>query len=62
MRIKKGLKVKWNDPAIDEYDEDEIEDAMNRVFEVVKVSGEIITISDGYSEAEVTRDELEIIK
>ena len=62
MKIKKGLKVKWNDPAIHEYPEEEREAALNRKFEVVKVKGDIITISDGCTEAEVTEDELEIIK
>jgi len=36
-------------------------DALGRVFEVVSVNGEVITITDGYSEVEVTENEIEII-
>jgi len=59
--IKTGDKVKWYDPAVDDYPESERQEALNRVFEVVKIDGITITISDGYSEAEVDFDELDKI-
>jgi hypothetical protein len=58
-KIKKGTKVKWNDPAIHEYPEEEREFALNRVFEVVSIKGDIILITDGYTEVETTLDEIE---
>ena len=56
--VKIGDKVKWNDPAINEYLEEERDEVLNRVFDVVDINGEIILISDGFSEAEVTENEL----
>lgn len=49
--FKKGDKVKWNDPAISDYDEADREAVLNRVFEIVSnVEGddenEIIKISE----------------
>lgn len=59
--FKAGDIVYWNDPAIDDYPEEEREEAMQRRFVVFKVKGEIISISDGYTTAEVYADELEHI-
>lgn len=59
--FKAGDAVYWNDPAIDDYPEEEREEAMQRRFVVFKVKGEIISISDGYTTAEVYADELEHI-
>lgn len=56
-----GDIVYWNDPAINDYPEDEREEAMQRRFVVFKVEGEIISISDGYTTAEVYASELEHI-
>lgn len=56
-----GDAVYWNDPAIDDYPEEEREEAMQRRFVVFKVEGEIISISDGYTTAEVYASELEHI-
>lgn len=56
-----GDAVYWNDPAIDDYPEEEREEAMQRRFVVFKVEGEIISISDTYTTAEVYADELEHI-
>lgn len=57
--VKKGDLVKWNDPAIFELDEEDVEAQESRVYEVVSVNGEVVTIADEYGEAEVYLDELE---
>lgn len=59
--FKAGDVVYWNDPAIDDYPEEERDDVLNRRFVVFKVEGETISISDGYTTAEVYADELEHI-
>ena len=59
--FKVGDAVYWNDPAIDDYPEEEREEALKRRFVVFKVEGEIISISDTYTMAEVYADELEHI-
>lgn len=56
-----GDIVYWNDPAIDDYPEEQRDDVLNRRFVVFKVEGEIISISDGYTTAEVYASELEHI-
>ena len=67
-KIKIGSKVKWNDPAIEDYDMRERKKMLNRIFKVMSIQGEsnvkcteeddIVLISDGYSEAEVYAREL----
>lgn len=59
--FKVGDAVYWNDPAIDDYPEEEREEALKRRFVVFDISGEIISISDTYTTAEVYADELEHI-
>ena len=59
--FKAGDAVYWNDPEIDDYPEEEREEALKRRFVVFKVEGEIISISDTYTTAEVYADELEHI-
>ena len=65
--LRKGDKVRWNDPAIDDYDEEDRESIKNRIFEIISdVYGdedEIIEIAevDGRSEAEVYAYELELV-
>ena len=56
-----GDAVYWNDPAINDYPEEEREEALKRRFVVFKVEGEIISISDTYTTAEVYASELEHI-
>ena len=56
-----GDAVYWNDPAIDDYPEEEREEALKRRFVVFDISGEIISISDTYTTAEVYASELEHI-
>ena len=55
-----GDKVKWEDPAIDDYDEEDRENLLDRIFEIYSINGEVITITevDGGSEAEVYAEEL----
>lgn len=65
--LRKGDKVRWNNPAIDDYDEEDRESIKNRIFEIISdVYGdedEIIEIAevDGRSEAEVYAYELELV-
>ena len=66
--FKKGDRVKWNDPGIDDYDPADREYAKNRVFEIVSEiedpedENEIVLIAQvgGGSEAEVYAHELEL--
>ena len=58
-----GKKVRWIDPAIEDYDEEDREDMLNRVFTIyscpdVIERDSIIGISDGTTEAEVLPMEL----
>lgn len=55
-----GDKVKWEDPAIDDYDEEDIDSLRERVFEIFEINGEVISIAevDGGSEVEVYANEL----
>lgn len=59
--FKAGDAVYWNDPAIDDYPDDEREEALKRRFVIFGISGEIIRISDTYTTAEVYASELEHI-
>ena len=56
-----GDAVYWNDPEIDDYPEEEREEALKRRFVVFNIRGEIISISDTYTTAEVYANELEHI-
>ena len=53
--IKEGMKVIWNDPDVSARD-------LSRVWTVDNINGEVITISDGFSEAEVTANELSSLR
>lgn len=73
--MKLGDKVKWNDPAIEEYKE-LIEDAENRVFTIKEINGgedtyipnelveddDMVYISDGVTECECYVRELEMVE
>ena len=73
--MKLGDKVKWNDPAIEEYKE-LIEDAENRVFTIKEINGgedtyilnelveddDVVYISDGVTECECYVRELEMVE
>ncbi len=56
-----GDKVHWNDPGIEDYDPEEREEILARVFNVDEANGEIILISNEDSSAEVYASELELI-
>ena len=56
--LKIGDKVKWNDPAINDYPIEDREDALNRIFNIISINGDIILISDGETEVEVFEEEL----
>lgn len=66
-KIKIGSKVKWNDPAVEDYDMKYRKKVLNRIFKVFSINGgaescasgdDIVCISDGFSEAEVYAREL----
>ena len=60
--LKVGTKCKWNDPAIDDYPEEDREGILNRVFTIEEINGEVILISDDEgTEAEVFACELELL-
>ena len=59
-QIYVGCNVKWNDPALNEYNPQDRQDMLDREFEVIEISS-VLIISDGISEAEVLPDELEVI-
>lgn len=67
-KIKIGSKVKWNDPAVEDYDTKYRKKVLNRIFKVFSINNggdercesgdDIVCISDGFSEAEVYAREL----
>lgn len=65
-KLTVGAKVKWNDPAINDYEPEERTEALKREFEIFKVPENLtvndsVWISDGHTEAEVPIWELEIV-
>ena len=56
-----GDKVKWNDPAIDDFEPEEREFQNARIFEIYEIKGEVIGIADEYGDSEVFAGELEIV-
>ena len=58
-----GNKVKWCDPAIEDYDEEDREGLLERIFEIFDINGEVISIAEvgGGSEAEVYANELTLL-
>ena len=65
MNFKKGQKVHWNDPAVQDYLDGgyDLFQILNRVFVIEEVDNRegtaYIVEEDGGSEAEVYTDELE---
>ena len=57
--IKVGVKCKWNDPAIDDYDESDRAEVLNRVWTIERIEGEVILLSTDGGEAEVFVHEIE---
>ena len=63
LELEEDMLVKWNDPAIDDFSEDEQEMQRNREFVIVDIINEdMVLIADEYGEAEVFVGELELIK
>lgn len=62
-KFKKGDLVRWNDPAINDYDAEEREEVLGRVFEIDSIENGFAVIYEvnGPSMAEVWDDELEHI-
>lgn len=58
MKDRKGNELKVGDCVI-WYDPDETTRDTTRIWAIDKINGEVITISDDYSEAEVYRNEIE---
>lgn len=56
--IKVGAKCRWNDPAINDYSSEYKKSAWTRIFTVVSVNGDIVTIDDGFTTAEAYAHEL----
>lgn len=57
-----GMTVKWNDPGINDYPEDEREFQQSRTFEILDViNDDVVLIADEYGEAEVLVSELNCI-
>ena len=70
LKLKQGVRVRWNDPGIDEYEPKDREAVLNRVFLVHSIQGSsdedndpmvYIVEEGGGSEAEVWAHELEIL-
>ena len=59
--IKVGVKCKWNDPAIDDYDESDRAEVLNRVWTIERIEGEVILLSTDGCEAEVFAHEIESV-
>lgn len=61
--FKKGQRVRWNDPGINDYDYKDRDAVLNRIFRIQWVDNEngmaYIVEEGGPSEAEVFTNELE---
>ena len=57
-----GDLVRWNDPALAEFEPNEQEFQKGRVYEIYDIHSEIICICDEYGEGEVLAHELELVK
>lgn len=61
MNFEIGDKVKWNDPAIVEFEPTERYLQMSRTFEVIDyINDDMVLIADEYGEGEVYENELEL--
>ena len=61
--IRIGTKVKWNDPAIDDYKEEERELQKSRVYEVVDIINEdAVLLEDEFGEVEAYVNELSFVE
>lgn len=61
--IRIGTKVKWNDPAIEEFNEEERELQKSRVYEVVDIINEdAVLLEDEFGEVEAYVNELSFVE
>lgn len=61
--IRIGTKVKWNDPAIEEFEEEERELQKSRVYEVVDIINEdAVLLEDEFGEVEAYVNELSFVE
>lgn len=61
--IRIGTKVKWNDPAIEEFEGEERELQKSRVYEVVDIINEdAVLLEDEYGEVEAYVSELTFVE
>lgn len=61
--IRIGTKVKWNDPAIEEFSGEERELQKSRVYEVVDIINEdAVLLEDEYGEVEAYVNELSFVE
>lgn len=61
--IRIGTKVKWNDPAIEEFEAGERELQKNRVYEVVDIINEdAVLLEDEFGEVEAYVNELSFVE
>ena len=65
MNFKVGQRVHWNDQAINDYDEEDLDYVLNKIFVITDVDNRngtayIVEEGDG-TEAEVYTDELELV-
>jgi hypothetical protein len=61
--INKGDLVKWNDPAINDFEPEEREIQRNRIYSVVEfINEDMVLIADEWGEGEVFVDELELVE
>ena len=57
-----GDKVKWLDPNIEEFDEEDREEQKNRTYTIVEIKqNDVYLIADDYSEVEVFAEEIEYV-
>lgn len=57
-----GDKVKWLDPNIEEFDEEDREEQKNRIYTIVEIKqNDVYLIADDYSEVEVFAEEIEYV-
>ena len=57
-----GDKVRWNDPAIEDFDPEERQAQAERVYTVYKASEEMVCFSDGVSDVEAPPCEVVLVK
>lgn len=61
--IRIGTKVKWNDPAIEDFEEEERELQKSRVYEVVDIINEdAVLLEDEFGEVEAYVHELSFVE